>query len=413
MKIYLVGGAVRDKLLGITSQDSDWVVVGGTPEELLMKGFTRVGADFPVFIHPQTKDEYALARTERKTGLKHTDFESVYDPSVTLEDDLKRRDLTINAIALDSNGKIIDPYHGVRDLNNRILRHVSDSFGEDPLRILRVARFMARYSHLGFVVSQETIELMKTIGNQLSHITPERVWKELSRALCERTPSAFFNTLRECDCLRHVLPEVNALFGVPQPALHHPEIDTGVHTMMVIDHAARSSGDIDIVYAALTHDLGKAVTEPSLWPQHFNHEALGVSVVKELSNRLKVPSKTKNLAALVCEYHTLAHKAFELRPKKIISLFEKLDAFRNPSNLVDFLKVCESDSKGRLNKEDIEYKQSDYILGAYQISSKISGKEFAEKGFSGIKIKELVHAKRVHSISEYCKKKSDDKEMSP
>lgn len=407
MEIYLVGGAVRDKLLGIESQDLDWVVVGAKPEEMLSQGYKVAGASFPVFIHPTTGDEYALARTERKTGLKHTDFESFFDVSVTLEDDLKRRDLTINAIAMDSNGGLIDPYGGVKDLRNRVLKHVSDSFGEDPLRILRVARFMARYSHLGFKVDEKTIFLMRDIGEQLVHITPERIWKELSRALLEKTPSAFFETLRACDCLQHILPEIDALWGVPQPVQHHPEVDTGVHTMMVLEQAASASDDVDVIFAALTHDLGKAVTDPSMWPSHHGHESLGIPLVNDLCNRLKVPASTKRLALIVCEYHTMAHKALELRPGKIVSMLYRLDAFRNHDTLNKFLVACECDSRGRLGREHVEYPQSTLLRNAFEAASKVTAKEFVEKGMSGEKIGEMIRAKRIHAVKSISPKRDD------
>lgn len=398
MEIFLVGGAVRDQLLGLKSKDMDWVVVGAKPDDLISKGYKVAGAAFPVFIHPETGDEYALARKERKTGLKHNDFETFFDPSVTLEDDLSRRDLTINAIAMSKDGKLIDPYGGAKDLKNRLIRHVSGAFSEDPLRILRVARFMARFHHLGFKVDASTMDLMRGIGKELVHISEERIWKELSRALTEKTPSAFISTLKDCDCLKYVLPEVDALFGVPQPEKHHPEIDTGIHTLMVMEQARKLTNDVDIIFSAMTHDLGKALTKKEMLPAHHNHDEDGVPVVEMLCKRLKVPSNTKKLAVAACKNHTTVHRAFELRPGTIVKLFNQIDAYRDRGILDKLLTVCESDAKGRIGFENIKYNQSELLKNAFKASLGVTAKEFVEKGYSGEKIREQINAKRIKVV---------------
>src|SRR5690349_15721610 len=350
MRIYLVGGAVRDSLLGVASADRDHVVVGATPEQMRAQGYRPVGKDFPVFLHPETREEYALARTERKTGPGYHGFQFVTDPAVTLEDDLRRRDLTINAIAEDENGELIDPFGGAADLRKHVLRHVSPAFAEDPVRVLRVARFAARFAARGFYVAKETLALMREMvhSGEVDHLVPERVWAEMHKALGERTPSAFLRTLRDCGALARVMPEVDALYGVPQRAEFHPEIDTGVHVEMVLDMAARlAPGDTLIGWCALTHDLGKALTPAQELPRHVGHEHTGVAPLRALSARLRVPAEYAALGELVCRLHLLAHTAFELRANTVLELFEKLDAFRQPRRLPQFLLACAADKRGR------------------------------------------------------------------
>ncbi len=366
MKTYLVGGAVRDKLLGFTKSDRDWVVVGASVEQMLALGFTQVGRDFPVFLHPKTKEEHALARTERKTGPGYTGFAFSADPSVTLEEDLLRRDLTINAIAQDEDGNLIDPYGGVQDIHDRVLRHVSPAFTEDPLRVLRVARFAARFAPLGFRIADETMGLMRTLSTsgELQHLVAERVWQEMEKALNSAAPAVFFQTLRECNALQIILPEVDALFGVPQPPQHHPEIDTGVHVMMCVEQAALLSEDPVVRFATLTHDLGKGVTPKDNWPHHYGHEQLGVPLIDALCVRLRVPKKYQQMARLVSQYHTHCHRAQELRADTMLRLFESLDAFRRPAQVEQFLLACTADSRGRPGFETKEYPQADLLRKA-------------------------------------------------
>ncbi|MGD8803684.1 MAG: multifunctional CCA addition/repair protein, partial [Gammaproteobacteria bacterium] len=332
MKTFLVGGAVRDELLGYPHKEKDWVVVGATAEEMLAAGFQQVGKDFPVFLHPQTKQEYALARTERKTSPGYKGFTVHATPDVTLEEDLLRRDLTINAIAKDASGKLIDPFNGLQDIHDRMLRHVSSAFTEDPVRILRVARFAARYQHLGFIVADETMQLMQQMvaDGEVDALVPERVWQEMEKALGERSPSRFIEVLRDCGALERILPEVNALFGVPQPEEHHPEIDTGIHTLMVLQQACRLSDDTEVRFAALMHDLGKGTTPESEWPHHLEHEARGAAIVIEVCKRLRIPNEYRDLAERTARFHLHYHRALELKPTTIVRTLERLDAFRKP-----------------------------------------------------------------------------------
>lgn len=390
MKIYLVGGAVRDQLLGLPIKDRDWVVVGATPEQMINDGYQQVGADFPVFLHPKTKEEYALARTERKKGKGYLGFECHAAPDVTLEEDLKRRDLTINAMASLDN-TIIDPYNGQEDLHNKLLRHVSDAFSEDPLRILRVARFAARFHHLGFTVAKETNDLMKQIvrSGEASHLVSERVWQETSRALSEQSPWVYFEVLRACGALEVLFPELDKLFGVPQPELHHPEIDTGVHTLMVLEAASTLSNDIAVRFAALTHDLGKGLTPQSEWPKHHGHEKKGLSAIKSLCTRLKAPNEVRTLSLLAGEYHTHVHRAFELKPATLLKVIKSADGFRNPHRLKQLLLVCEADAKGRTGFENTEYPQRQYILDAFDAAQSVNVSTLIDQGFSG---KELGQA---------------------
>ncbi|TLY49094.1 MAG: multifunctional CCA addition/repair protein [Gammaproteobacteria bacterium] len=402
MKTYLVGGAVRDRLLGIAVKDRDYVVVGATPEAMLQAGYKPVGKDFPVFLHPQTHEEYALARTERKTAPGYHGFAFHADPSVTLEDDLRRRDLTINAIAEDAQGALVDPFGGMRDLDAKILRHVSPAFAEDPVRVLRVARFAARYAERGFRIADETLALMRQMvkSSEVDHLVPERVWAETQKALTEPTPSAFLRALRDCGALRVLFPEIDALYGVPQRAEFHPEIDTGIHTEMVIDMAAKlAPGDALIGYAALVHDLGKALTPQDVLPRHIGHEQRGRAPVAAVSERLKVPADYAALAALVCKLHLLAHTAQELKPATVLGLFEQLDAFRRPERVEQFLLVCEADKRGRLGLSDGPYPQGPYLREAFAAAKAITAQPFVERGLQGTAIGEAIREGRVDAIA--------------
>ena len=401
MQSYLVGGAVRDKALGISVKDRDWVVVGTTPQAMLDVGYQAVGKDFPVFLHPSTKEEYALARTERKTGAGYTGFECHFSPDVTLEEDLERRDLTINAMAEDTNGHITDPYHGMRDLEERWLRHVSDAFCEDPLRILRVARFAARFHHLGFRVADETMAVMRTMStaDELLTISPERIWRETEKALTSQHPAVYIEVLRDCGALDVLFPEINALFGVPQTATHHPEVDTGIHTLMVLQQACKLSTRIEVRLAALLHDLGKGITPEHLLPKHHGHENTGKPLVKNLCERLRVPKKAQQLAERVCEFHLQSHRAFELKPFTVMKLLKHVDAVRNPAHLDDFLLACEADARGRLGFEDRAYPQADFLRACQVAASNVQTKPLIEQGFDGKALGEAIHQARVKAIA--------------
>ena len=363
MQTYLVGGAVRDKLLGLETKDRDWVVVGAAPQEMLDLGYQQVGQDFPVFLDPESHDEYALARTERKTGPGYKGFAINSSPEVTLEEDLLRRDLTINAIAMDETGRLIDPFGGQFDIEDRVLRHVSGAFVEDPLRVLRVARFAARFAHLGFRVANETRDLMRSIcySGELDHLVPERIWKELELALTSQTPSVFIEVLRECDALAAILPEVNNLFGVPQPEKYHPEIDTGLHILLCLEQARKLSDDSVVLYATLVHDVGKGLTDPGQWPSHIGHESAGLGLLNQIESRLRVPKEHAQLSRLVCEHHTKLHRVKELKPATVLKLLESLDAFRRPERLNKFLLACEADARGRTGLEARDYPQNAYL----------------------------------------------------
>jgi len=406
MQVYLVGGAVRDKLLELPVRERDWVVVGASADDLLQLGYQQVGKDFPVFLHPQTHDEHALARKETKTGHGYKGFSFDAAETVSLEDDLLRRDLTVNAIAEDSNGKLIDPYGGRQDLENKILRHVSPAFSEDPLRVLRVARFAARFAHLGFTIAEETLALMTNIVNagELEHLVSERIWREFETALSESSPVTFFRTLRECGALAALLPEVNNLFGVPQPEKYHPEIDTGDHTFMVIEQATRLTDDPVVRYATLVHDVGKGVTPRDNWPHHYRHEHLGLDLIKAINARLKVPREYADTALLVCEYHTRMHRLGELRSGTVLDLLEALDAFRRPERMQRFLTACEADSRGRTGLEEIDYPQRELLLAAHEAASSLDvGGLLAaheEKKGNTEAIKALVHQRRSELIRE-------------
>ncbi|MDM7322616.1 MAG: multifunctional CCA addition/repair protein, partial [Gammaproteobacteria bacterium] len=369
MKIYLVGGAVRDALLGLPVRERDYVVVGATPADMLERGFRPVGKDFPVFLHPETNEEYALARTERKSGHGYHGFVVHASPKVTLEEDLARRDLTINAIAQAADGRLIDPYGGARDLKARLLRHVSPAFAEDPVRLLRVARFAARFASLGFRVADETLILMRHMvhNGEIDALVPERVWQEIVKALATDHPARFFEVLRETGALARLLPELDALFGVPQPAMHHPEIDTGVHSLMVLQQAVRLGADGATRFAALLHDLGKGNTPRELWPHHYGHERRGAQLIKRLAERLRLPTHDRDLALMAARWHLHAHKAFELRPSTLLKLLEGLDALRRPERFESFLLVCEADARGRAGFEDRPYPQAEFLRQALAV----------------------------------------------
>ncbi|KTC97553.1 multifunctional CCA addition/repair protein [Legionella erythra] len=397
MKVYLVGGAVRDRLLGYPVSEQDWVVVGATPEQLLQQGYQQVGKDFPVFLHPETREEYALARTERKKGPGYYGFDCHYDVDVTLEEDLLRRDLTINAMAMDEDDHIIDPYGGANDLQNKCLRHVSPAFAEDPVRVLRVARFAARYAKLGFRVADETRLMMyKMVKNgELHHLVAERVWQELQRALSEDNPGVFITTLRSCDALAVVLPEINALFGVPNTRRYHPEVDSGIHTLMVLQAAVELTEDNSTRFAALVHDLGKAVTPMRKWPKHHGHEESGVSVIESLCHRLRVPAEYRKLAVLVSRFHLLIHRVEELRPETIVKVLERSDAFRKPLQFDKLLTVCEADSLG---KGKSGYRQSDFWRAMHAICNQISAQALLKEGYQGAAIKGELSKRRAAAI---------------
>ncbi len=402
MQIYLVGGAVRDELLGLPARERDWVVVGARPEDLLARGFKPVGKDFPVFLHPQTGEEYALARTERKTGPGYRGFETLFAPDVTLEQDLERRDLTINAIAKDpDSGALIDPFGGQRDLRERTLRHVSPAFVEDPVRVLRVARFAARFASLGFRVAPETLDLMREIAarGELDALVSERVWQETQRALEMPAPARFFEVLREANALPAIFPELHALFGVPQPERWHPEIDTGVHTLMVLEQAAKLSDDPVVRFAALTHDLGKGTTPPSEWPRHIAHEQRGVALVEGLCDRLRIPNAYRELAVLVSRYHLDAHRVTELRDNTLLELLERLDAFRRPARFEQWVLACEADARGRKGLENRDYPQADHLRRARDAAANVTLDPAERDGLEGPQIAEKLRKARLAALA--------------
>ncbi len=403
MKIYLVGGAVRDEQLGLPVTERDWCVVGATPEQLKELGYRQVGKDFPVFLHPETGEEYALARTERKTGPGYHGFAFRTSPDVTIEDDLSRRDITINAMAMDADGRLVDPFNGRGDIKARRLRHVSGAFIEDPVRVLRVAKFAARFADHGFKVADETLALMSRIvqNGEVNDLVPHRVWKETETALAGPRPRVFFEVLRDCGALAVVFPEVESLFGVPQPEKWHPEIDCGIHAMMVVDRAAALSPDVDVRFAALVHDLGKATTPASKLPQHPGHEKRSVRLINAMANRLPLPSACRELALLVAEFHGHSHKAFELRASTILKVLERVDAFRRPERFRKFLLACEADSRGRTGFEERPYPQAGYLLGALQAAARVSAREYAREGLDGAQIGEALRRKRLQVISAY------------
>ncbi|EGR0310634.1 multifunctional CCA addition/repair protein [Vibrio cholerae] len=400
MQIYLVGGAVRDQLLQLPVYDRDWVVVGSSPQAMLAAGFQAVGKDFPVFLHPKSKEEHALARTERKTGVGYTGFACHYAPDLTLEDDLLRRDLTINAMAQDNSGQLIDPYGGQRDLAAKVLRHVSPAFVEDPLRVLRVARFAAKLHHLGFTVAEETMQLMAKIAQsgELQHLTAERVWQEWHKSLSTHHPEVFLQVLRDCGALAVVLPEIDRLFGVPQPEKWHPEIDTGIHTLMVAKQASQLSDSLPVRFAAQVHDLGKGVTPPSEWPSHKLHCHTGLNIIESLCERIRVPNEFRDLALAVCAQHSNIHRADELKPATKLKVLGLLDVWRKPERLEQVLLCCEADHRGRLGLESEPYPQREIFLRAYQAALGVEVQAVIADGFQGKQIKEELDKRRVSAI---------------
>lgn len=403
MKIYLVGGAIRDELLGLPVRERDWVVVGARPEELTAIGYKPVGKDFPVFLHPQTNEEYALARTERKTGPGYRGFETQFSPDVTLEQDLERRDLTINAIARDMDtGTLTDPFNGEKDLRARVLRHVSGAFVEDPVRVLRAARFTARFAPLGFEVAPETMALMRDIAarGELNALVPERVWQETQKALEQPAPWRYFEVLRAAAALAIIFPEIEALFGVPQPEQWHPEIDSGIHTMMVLQQAARMSDDPVVRFAALTHDLGKGTTPRAEWPRHIAHEQRSVGLIEKLCARLRIPNAYRELAVLVGRYHLISHKIAEVRPGTLLDLLEHLDAFRRPERFEQFVIACEADARGRKGLEEREYPQADRLREARELAASVKLDEATRAGLDGLQIAAQLRKERIARLAQ-------------
>jgi tRNA nucleotidyltransferase (CCA-adding enzyme) len=402
MRVYLVGGAVRDRLLGLPVRERDWVVVGAEPEELVRAGYQPVGREFPVFLHPETHEEYALARRERKVGPGYRGFTTQFSPEVTLEEDLRRRDLTINAMAQSEDGTIIDPYGGQADLAARQLRHVSEAFVEDPVRILRVARFAARFAALGFRVAPMTMELMRrvTAAGEVQALVPERVWQETERALATPDPEVFFETLRGCGALEVIFPEIEALYGVPQPPRWHPEVDTGLHVMLALHCAAQLDAPDTVRFAALTHDLGKALTPRERWPSHHGHEEAGVPLIEALCARLKVPNDHRELAVLTARYHTHVHRARELKPATVLTLLENCDAFRRPERFAQLLLACEADARGRTGKERDPYPQAGYLAAAHAAAASVTLSEEERAGLEGRQIGEEIRRRRLAAITQ-------------
>ncbi|MEQ1530836.1 MAG: multifunctional CCA addition/repair protein [Methylococcales bacterium] len=409
MEIYLVGGTVRDKLLGLPTKDNDWLVIGETSESMIQQGFRPVGKDFPVFLHPHTQEEYALARLERKTAPGYKGFEVNAAPDVSLEQDLLRRDLTINAMAMSPTGQLIDPYRGQRDLEQRVFRHISPAFAEDPVRILRVARFAARYHHLGFTLAEETRTLMQAMveAGEVDYLVPERVWAELLKALNEKSPSAFFYTLQACHALEKIFPEIHNLFGVPQPEKYHPEIDTGLHTLLCLEQAALLSSKPEVRFAALVHDLGKALSPKENWPHHHGHEQNGLPILEQLCARIRAPNNFKTLARQVIEYHTHCHKAFELRAATITDLLTALGAFK-PANttLTDFLLACTADARGRTGLEHTPYEQTVFLSGAAEAAAAIDTKPILQSNLQGSAIGEAIRQLRIQAVAGFINQQS-------
>jgi len=400
MEVYLVGGAVRDALLGLPVGERDWVVVGASPEDMEQRGYRAVGRDFPVFLHPETHEEYALARTERKVGRGYRGFEVHCAPDVTLEDDLRRRDLTINAMARDAGDRLVDPYGGRADIEHKLLRHVSEAFAEDPVRILRVARFAARFAPLGFSVAPATVALMRSMvdSGEVDALVPERVWQETHKALTEPRPDAFLAVLRDCGALARIFPELDALWGVPQPPRWHPEIDTGVHMLLVMQAAARLTDNPRVRFAALLHDLGKGETPPDAWPRHIGHEDRGARLVRQLSDRLRVPTDFRHLAELTARWHGLAHRALELKASTILQLLEHCDALRRPDRFREFLLACEADFRGRTGWEGRSYPESGLLAAALDAALAVTVDASERRGLTGEQIGEALRKKRLNAI---------------
>ena len=403
MHVFLVGGAVRDQLLGIAVKDRDFVVINSTPEKMVAKGFTQVGKDFPVFLHPSTGEEYALARTERKHGIGYTGFTCYAGQDVSLEEDLARRDLTINAIAQSENKELIDPYLGQQDLKNKILRHVSLAFIEDPLRVLRVARFAARFAKLGFTIAPQTLQLMTdiTASGELQSLPPERIWAETEKALETDSPQVYFQVLRDCGALAALFPEIDNLYGVPAPKRWHPEIDTGIHTLMVVEQACLLSDSLAFRFACLVHDLGKALTPQSEWPSHKGHGMKGLAVIKKFCKRLKVPNECRDLALLVSEHHTNIHSAFELRASTMVGIMDKCDAWRKPHRFQQMLQCCVADSKGRTGFELLPYPTADYMWQALQYALQVNIQKIIKAGFQGAEIRTQLNEQRIELVQQY------------
>lgn len=402
METYLVGGAVRDQLLGLPVTERDWVVIGETPESMVKQGFKPVGKDFPVFLHPQSHDEYALARTERKTAPGYKGFAVHASPEVSLEQDLIRRDLTINAIAMTPKGELIDPYGGQQDIKNKIFRHISPAFAEDPVRILRVARFAARYGHLGFTLAEETRELMQAMvaAGEVDYLVPERVWAELYKVLKEQSPSAFFYTLKSCTALAIIFPEINCLFGVPQPEKYHPEIDTGLHSMLCLQQAVNLSTSPEVRFAALVHDLGKGITPQENWPHHYGHETIGLPILEKLCARLRVPNAFKALAIHVMQYHTHCHKVFDLRAATLTDVLNVLGAFKANNTLNEFLLACEADAKGRTGLEQTPYPQAELIKLAAKSAASVDTSAILDSELKGPQIGTAIRHLRIKAVAE-------------
>ena len=400
MQIYLVGGAVRDSLLNYPVKERDWVVVGGNPQLMLDIGYQQVGKDFPVFLHPDTKEEYALARTERKISAGYTGFSVFTSADVSLEEDLLRRDLTINAMAQDDQGNIIDPYHGRDDIKHKLLRHVSPAFSEDPVRVLRVARFAARYAQLGFTVADETMRLMTdmVLNGEVNSLVAERIWQEMDKALHERSPEIFFSTLRKCGALKVILPELERLFGIPQPEQHHPEIDTGLHSLMVLQQSVILSNKASVRFAALMHDLGKGVTPEDEWPSHHGHEEKGVKIIKDMCQRLRIPNEYRDLAILTSRYHLHIHRALELKPETLFKTIAALDAIRKQDRFEDFLLACKADALGRKGYENTNYYQYDFMQEAFEKINSISIEDLKQLQLTGEKMAEEIRKKRLLAI---------------
>jgi len=398
MQTYVVGGAVRDELLGLAVKDRDHVVVGATPEQMVALGYRAVGKDFPVFLHPETHEEYALARTERKVGRGYKGFQVFASPEVTLEEDLARRDLTVNAIARAENGELIDPFHGVADIERRVLRHVSPAFVEDPVRILRVARFSARFAD--FSVASETMELMRSMveAGEVDALVPERVWQELSKGLMEAKPSRMFEVLRECGALKKILPELDRLWGVPQPPKHHPEVDTGVHVMMVLDYAASQDYSLPVRFAALTHDLGKGTTPMDVLPRHIGHEDRSVNLLRDVCKRLRVPNDCRELAHIVAKYHGKVHRVEEMRPDTLVRLLQDTDAFRQPERFREFLRACECDSRGRTGFENKPFPEADLLLKILEAAMNVDAGAVARQFDEPEMIRQKVYEARVDAV---------------
>jgi tRNA nucleotidyltransferase (CCA-adding enzyme) len=400
--VYLVGGAVRDELLELPHGERDWVVTGCTPDELLAEGYRQVGASFPVFLHPETGEEYALARTERKQGHGYHGFAVDFHPGVTLEEDLARRDLTVNAMARDGQGRLIDPFGGARDLRDRVLRHVSPAFREDPLRVLRVARFAARFAPLGFHVHPETLDLMREIAasGELEHLVPERIWAEMAKAMAATEPGRFVQVLRDCGALAVLLPEVDRLFGVPQPEDVHPEVDTGIHVLMAMNLAARAAASPEAVFALMLHDVGKGLTAAAEWPRHIGHEASGLPLIESICSRLKVPGSFRDLAVSVGSLHLRVHRVCEMRPGSVMRLIEDAGLLRRPEQLADFLAACEADYRGRAGREDRAYPQADRLKVALDAALSIQARDLDMSGLEGVQIGVKLREARIAAIGD-------------